>query len=274
MQFQIFIERKGNQKDPLELMMQDVVETLGKKSSSLKIYDIAGKDADHARDIGLEEVPALLFEKVRISGQLNEYFILACVAQLLTADGNDQTGSKLQLEGDDGSLKLKAASAFLTHQTQIRDETKTFLLLIRQSTDDYSVKRLKALADSGTTIFILTDFSQGTMGDKIAEIGTHENILIGHIRRSNIHKTLAITVRKARPFFGAYIRSRLTDDNWTGSWSPLLHDTVSELKNFYVPLFMTSSPVHLDGTIPDNGETNRLVAKVKDNVEILKSLFF
>ena len=94
MQFQIFIERKGNQKDPLELMMKDVVDTLGKKNAGLKIYDIAGKDADHARDIGLEEVPALLFDKVRISGQLNEYFILACVAQLLTTDGNDQTGSK------------------------------------------------------------------------------------------------------------------------------------------------------------------------------------
>ncbi|OLS26219.1 MAG: hypothetical protein HeimC2_15890 [Candidatus Heimdallarchaeota archaeon LC_2] len=274
MQFQIFIERKGNQKDPLELMMQDVVDTLGKKNATLKVYDIAGDDTERAKEIGLEEVPALLFEKVRISGQLNEYFILACVAQLLTKDGNDQTGSKINLDDSEGYQQLMAASAFLTHQTQIRDETKTFLLLIRQSTDDYSVKRLKALADSGTTIFILTDFGEGSNGDKIAEIGTHENILIGHIRRNNIHKTLAITVRKGRPFFGAYLRARIRDDIWTGAWSPLLHDTVSELKNFFVPLFMTSSPVHLDGSIPENGETNRLVAKVKDNVEVLKSLFF
>lgn len=274
MQFQVFIERKGNQRDPLENMMLEVVNSVGKKDATLKVYDIAGKDAEQAKKIGLEEVPALLFEKVRISGQLNEYFILACVAQILTSDGNDQTGAKLKLVDDDGHLRLKAASAFLTHQTQIRDETKTFLLLIRESTEDFSIKRLKALADSGTTIFILTNFKEGENSEKLAEIGTHENILIGHVERTNIHMTLAITVRKGRPFFGAFIRAKDTGELWKGSWSPLLHDTVTELKNFYVPLFMTSSPVHLDGTIPDNGETNRLVAKVKDTVELLKSLFF
>ena len=48
---------------------------------------------------------------------------------------------------------------------------------------------------------------------------------------------------------------------------------IKELKNFFIPLFLTSSPVHLDGEIPEN-ETNRLVAKVKDSVEYLKALFY
>ncbi|MHA2169072.1 MAG: hypothetical protein ACXAB7_04075 [Candidatus Kariarchaeaceae archaeon] len=276
MQFQVFVERKGNQKDPLEIMMKDVVSTVGKKQVSLKIFDIATgeKEREAAKKVGLEEVPALLFEKVRISGQLNEYFILACVAQLLTSDGNDQKSANISLEGLENSIKLKVASAFLAHQTQIRDETKTFLLVIRQSADDFPIKKLKELADSGATIFLLTNFGEGVNSNKLAELGAHENILLGHIHRTNIHKTLAITVRKGRPFFGAYIRGKFVDDTWKGKWSPLLHDTISELKNFYVPLFLTSSPIHLDGSIPDPTETNRLVAKVKDNVEILKALFF
>ncbi len=276
MQFQVFIERKGNQKDPLETMLNDIVATIGKKHVSLKVIDISKgeKNREAAKKLGLEEVPALLFEKVRISGQLNEYFILACIAQLLTSDGNDQKGSEILLNEEDSSIRMKAASAFLAHQTQIRDETKTFLLMIRQSSDDIPVKKIKEFADSGATIFLLTNFTKGTNRNKLAEIGAHENILLGHILRTNIHKTLAITVRKGRPFFGAFLRGKYVDDAWKGKWSPLLHDTISELKNFYVPLFLTSSPVHLDGSIPDPSETNRLVAKVKDNVEILKALFF
>ncbi|MCH8906077.1 MAG: thioredoxin family protein [Candidatus Heimdallarchaeota archaeon] len=274
LKFEIYIQQKGNQKDPLHLMMQDVIKILGKKNASLKIYNVDGDDAEVAKKMGIEEVPALLFEKVRISGQLNEYFILACVAQLLTSDGNDQSGSDIELNATEGTLKMKAASAFLAHQTQIRDETKTFLMLIRQSTDDYSVKYVKDLANSGATVYLLTNFREGANREKIAEIGSHENILLGHIHRNNIHKTLAITVRKGRPFFGAFLRGKFVNEKWSGKWSPLLHDTVSELKNFYIPLFMTSSPVHLDGSIPEPAETNRLVAKVKDNVELIKSLFF
>ncbi|MHA2248830.1 MAG: hypothetical protein ACXAD7_00645 [Candidatus Kariarchaeaceae archaeon] len=276
MQFQVFIERKGNQKEPIEIMMRDVVSTIGKKQVSLKVYDIAGSDKDRetAKKVGLEEVPALLFEKVRISGQLNEYFILACIAQLMTSDGNDQKGSDILLEGAEGSIKIKAASAFLAHQTQIRDETKTFLLMIRESPDDFPIKKIQELADSGATIFLLSNFQEGINNKKLAAVGGHENILLGHILRTNMHKTLAITVRKGRPFFGAYLRGKLINDKWKGKWSPLLHDTVSELRNFYVPLFLTSSPVHLDGSIPEPTETNRLVAKVKDNVEILRALFF
>ena len=86
--------------------------------------------------------------------------------------------------------------------------------------------------------------------------------------------TMSITVRKGRPFFGSYVRAKDKESNWIGKWSPLLHDTVSELKDFYVPLFNTSSPVHLDGTIPEPLEVNRLVAKVKDNIEIIRALFF
>ncbi len=49
MQFEIFIEKKGKQQDPLETMMQDVVKALGKKNASLKVYDVSGKDSEEAK---------------------------------------------------------------------------------------------------------------------------------------------------------------------------------------------------------------------------------
>jgi len=274
MEFQVFVEKRGNTAEPLENMVNNVKKLVGDEID-VSIYDISKeKDRKKAEELGVEEVPSLLFEKVRISGQVNEYFILACVAQLLTDNGNDQSGSDVEIEDDDAHLKLKVASGFLAHQTQIRDEINTYLMLIRSSTDEFNPEAIEAMANSGTTVFLLTNFDEGSKGDELAAIGAHEKILIGHILRTNIHMTMSITVRKGRPFFGSYLRVKGEDGSWQGKWSPLLHDTVSELKDFYVPLFNTSSPVHLDGTLPEPMEVNRLVAKVKDNIDILRALFF
>lgn len=274
MDFQLFVKRKGNTPDPLEEMMENVEALVG-DGISVQVYDVSNdQHKNDAKSKGIEEVPSLLFEKVRISGQVNEYFILACIAQMLTKDGNDQASADIELLDQNGHTKLKIASAFLAHQTQIREETTTYLMMIRRSTDDFSPQKILELADSGTTVFILTNFSEGSKIKDLASIGRHEKILIGHIMRTNIHMTMSITVRKGRPFFGAYLRTKQQNGAWKGKWSPLLHDSVSELKDFFVPLFNTSSPVLLDGSIPEPLEVNRLVAKVKDNIEIIRALFF
>jgi len=166
------------------------------------------------------------------------------------------------------------ASAFLEYQTQIRSTTENFLLLIRGSTDDFNTKQLIKYAQNGTKVFLLTNFENGSQREKLSKLGTEPNILYGHIMRTNINMGIILTVRKGRPFFGSFMRTKQTEDGkWVGKWSPLLHDTVKELKDFYVPLFLTSSPVHLDGMIPE-GETNRLIAKVKDNIEDIKDVFY
>lgn len=272
MEFKLFIDKKTKELEPLEILISEVISSLKKIKITKKIYNINTEEGKaEAEKINLDEIPALLFDKVRISGQLNEYFLLAIIAQLLTKDGNDQTGAKLDEIED---KKIFISSAFLEYQTQVRDSTENFLLLIKGSTNDFNLKQISKYAKSGTKVFILTNFEKGTQREKLAKLGTDPNILFGHIMRTNINMCLVLTVRKGRPFFGSFIRSKqIETDNWRGKWSPLLHDCVKELKDFFIPLFMTASPVHLDGAIPE-GETNRLIAKVKDTVEDVKELFY
>lgn len=246
-------------------------------NQGLKIvkYDISEKKGKkEAIKNNIDEFPTLLLDKVRISGQINEFFVLATIAQLLTNDGDDKNGSDFDLEGNNSETKINLASATLSYLTQIREDTFSYILMIRPSTDDFNPSHIKAIVNDKTKIFLITNFEKGSKGNKIASLGSEENILIGHILRSNIHMTIGITIRKGRPFFGAFIRGKYLDGKWIGKWSPLLRDTIQELKNFYGPLFNTSSPVLLDGSIPEPMEVNRLVAKVKDNMELIKRLFY
>ncbi len=274
LEFKVFIDRKKNRADPFEVLLKQISDALNTDQFSYEIFDINNKEArDIAVQIGLEEVPAVLVNKTKISGQLNEYFLQAIVSQIF-GGGRDQTLSKFVLEGEDATTKLYAASEFIFHKALMREDTKSFLFLIRETPDKFNILELKKAIEKGTTIFLLTNFEKGTNGAVVAELGSHDNVLVGHIMRDNMHMTMSITIRKNRPFFGSFVRAKLQDDVWKGLWSPLLHDTVNELKKFYLPLFSTASPVQLDGTLPDPPETNRVVAKVKDNVEKIKTLFF
>ncbi|RMG32539.1 MAG: hypothetical protein D6732_13270 [Methanobacteriota archaeon] len=274
LEFKVFIDRKKNRADPFEVLLKQISDALNTDQFSYEIFDINNKEArDIAVQIGLEEVPAVLVNKTKISGQLNEYFLQAIVSQIF-GGGRDQTLSKFTLEGDDATTKLYAASEFIFHKALMREDTDSFLFLIRETPDKFNILELKKAIEKGTTIFLLTNFEKGTNGAVVAELGSHDNVLVGHIMRDNMHMTMSITIRKNRPFFGSFVRAKFQDGVWKGLWSPLLHDTVSELKKFYLPLFSTASPVQLDGTLPDPPETNRVVAKVKDNVEKIKTLFF
>ncbi len=274
MLFKLFIDKKDDEPDPLEILMNRVKANVKSNMITLKTYNINDPEgAEEAEKNQLDEVPALLFDKIRISGVVNEYFIQAIIAQLITDKGDDRVGAKIKLSKNDAN-KLYIASAFLMQQTFTRNDTKNFLFMIRGSPNEVNTKELEKFAENNTTVFFLANFEEGGHYKKMAKLGVNENVLNGHIMRKNIHMTLVVTLRKNRPFFGSYIRTKeLPDGTLEGSWSPLLHDTVKEMKSFYVPLFMTSSPIHIDGIIPEN-ETNRLVAKVKDNMDIIKALFF
>ncbi len=274
LEFKVFIDKKKNQSDPFEELLQDISEIVDNSQFSYEIFDINNKEArDIAVQIGLDEVPAVLFNKIKISGQLNEYFLQAIVGQILGA-GSDQKLFKFTLEDEDAETKIRASSEFIFHKAVMREDTKSFLFLIRESPDHFNISKLKQAIERDTTIFLLTNFETGKNRAVVAELGSHPNVLTGHILRKNMHMTMAITIRKNRPFFGSYLRAKVENNVWKGQWSPLLHDTVSELKKFYLPLFSTASPVQLDGSLPEPPETNRVVAKVKDNVEKIKTLFF
>ncbi len=273
MQFKIFIDKKSDPSDPtqLESLLSEIKSSLKSNVVTLKTFDVSEEEGkEEAKKLGLDEIPALLFDKVRISGQINEYFIIAVVAQLITKEGDDRTGADIRV---DDANRVKIASSFLIRQANIREETQNFLMLIREKPSQFNPKEIEQLAASGTTVYLLSNFEGEKANKKITRLGMDNNVLIGHILRSNIHMTLAITMRKSRPFSGSFLRTKTVDGVHVGKWSPLLHDSIKELKNFFIPLFLTSSPVHLDGEIPEN-ETNRLVAKVKDSVEYLKALFY
>jgi hypothetical protein len=274
MELEIFINSQDQSTNSLKNMIDYSNKMLNNKLK-IKIYDISkSKDKKLAEKYGIQELPALMLEKVRISGQINEFFVLASIAQLLTTNGDDKNASEFLLEEKESDMKLNLASSFLSHLTQIREDTFNYLLLIRPSTDDYNPDLIKEIINPQLKIFILTNFENGSKSSEIAALGADENVLMGHILRANIHMTIAITIRKGRPFFGSFIRGKNSDGKWIGKWSPLLRDTVGELKDFFGPLFNTSSPVLLDGTIPVPMEVNRLVAKVKDNMELIKRIFY
>ncbi len=276
LKFRIFIDKNNETHESFEEVFKELKETVNSKDFTYELYDINDeKSRDLALKIDIDEVPALVFNQVKISGQLNEYFLQALISQVLAIESEDQKITSLSLDGEEGTLRLNIASNLLLKQSQLREDTKSFVMLIRETPDKFNIPTLKNLVESGTTIFLLTNFKKGKKNKELAQLGENPNILTGHIMRDNIHMTMSVTIRKNRPFFGSYLRTKLnTDSKWVGTWSPLLHDTVTELKKFYIPLFSTASPVQLDGTINEPRETNRVVAKVKDNIERVKTLFF
>jgi hypothetical protein len=274
LEFKAFVQTKNDEKDPLENLIEEVQREFNKKDLKFEIFDYNDQKAKaEAEKLGVEELPALFFNNIRISGQLNEYFIFAVIAQILTKEGDGQKLAKFELDSN-GDTRVRVVSEFLNYQNQMREDAQSFLFMIRESPDLVNVEKIKKMSENGTTIYLLTNFKEGKSAAKVAKLGELENVLIGHIMRNNMHMTISITIRKNRPFFGSFIRSKSVEEVWKGTWSPLIHDTVDELKKFYIPLFSTASPVMLNGQLPDPPETNRVVAKVKDSIERVKALFF
>jgi len=273
--FKAYVNKKGSNEDPLEKFILDIQSSFSTKDLKVEIMDFNDRSVrEELEEANVENVPSLLINnKVRISGKLNEYFLFAVIGQLLTDDANETKLQKFTVDDEDRTTKLRFASSLLYYHSQMRPDTQSFLLLIRENPDIIDIKKLKKAAENGTTVYILTNFKVGKKGSSVAALGEHENILLGHIERDNMHMTISITIRKNRPFFGSFVRAKYVDDIWKGQWSAILHDTVNELKKFYLPLFQTATPVHLDGSLHDPPETNRVIAKVKDSLEYIKKLF-
>ena len=196
---------------------------------------------------------------------LKAHYPAAFMAAVLSSD-MDNTDKIVVLIAECQDMKLPVCPPNINvsnYQFTVNDENQIV----------YGIGAIKGVGEAAIEDLIKEREANGPF-EKVTKLGVHENILIGHIIRSNIHMSLVITMRKNRPFIGSFLRAKKTSEGtYEGKWSPLLQDTVKELKNFFLPFFMTSSPVHLDGEIP-NQETNRLVAKVKDTVEYIKSIFF
>ena len=61
LEFKVFIDKKKNQSDPFEELLQDISEIVDNSQFSYEIFDINNKEArDIAVQIGLDEVPAVL----------------------------------------------------------------------------------------------------------------------------------------------------------------------------------------------------------------------
>ena len=158
MQFKIFIDKKSDPSDPtqLESLLSEIKSSLKSNVVTLKTFDVSEEEGkEEAKKLGLDEIPALLFDKVRISGQINEYFIIAVVAQLITKEGDDRTGADIRV---DDANRVKIASSFLIRQANIREETQNFLMLIREKPSQFNPKEIEQLAASGTTVYLLSNF--------------------------------------------------------------------------------------------------------------------
>ena len=275
LQFKAYVNVQQSAEDPLVTLLMKVKEAFTDAEFKVHVMDLNNATVKkEARKLKLPlEEPTLLINNTRITGQVNEYFILATVEQLLAKGGNSQTLTEFVLKDRTRFLKVKAISEFLYYQIHMREDTTSFLMLIRENCAEIDVEKIKKTAEKNFQLYILSNFTKGKNVKKVSALGKLNNVYLGHINRENIHMTMCITIRKSRPFFGSFLRVKHTNGYTKGIWSPLLNDSINQLKTFFIPLFQVASPVHLDGKIPYPPETNRVIAKVKENIESLKKFY-
>ncbi|MGB1995855.1 MAG: hypothetical protein ACPHVH_04425, partial [Candidatus Kariarchaeum pelagius] len=114
MDLEIFINSQEQSTSSLKNMM-DYSNKMLNNRLKIKIYDVSkSKDKKIAEKYEIQELPALMLEKVRISGQINEFFVLASIAQLLTQNGDDKNASQavqlISLGSQQADLEEKLAN--------------------------------------------------------------------------------------------------------------------------------------------------------------------
>ncbi len=263
---QLFVEGDGYPKEVLGGILQRAQTRVEKGVFGYEIFDIATEEGKaKAKELKVQDVPTLIFHRIaRISGTLNEDFINAAALSLVSNTSRDKSGT-LDLPAAE-KFKLDVASVFMENQVITKSNSSLFVFLTIPNPDLINPEHIEVLAEN-RKIFILSNFERGSEEQraKLGSLGLHENIVLGHIIREDMMACGNLVARKSRPFSSAFFRAKIGGDQIKGKWTALLSDSSKFIKDFYMMLFMASSPVSHDGTIMSG--SNRQVAKAKDSMD-------
>ncbi len=264
--FEIFIhDEQCEQCKAVLTFMTAVIGTVKSNEVKLVVHKINNDPTRLSKyNIDYNLLPVIVLPSgCKISGPLTHDMMGTLACSIISKSKVPvQSVEKFELNKKEAPLLINLASAVIEYQSvyTFRRE-KSYTFIIKESTKDVPIKRYESLAED-TNLFIMTNF-EANPSPKLYEFGLKPNVYLGHIIRDNITIAANLIVWRNRANHITYFRvKRDSDGNYEGTCSSLLGDGKKMIKNFYKPLFLTSSTVNVDG---NKGESqNRIVANVKE----------
>jgi len=261
---ELFIEGKIDGSDELTNLLISIASKLN--NSELKIHEDTPSDK-----FGDGVLPVLkTFKGELIWGEPGKELINTVISSLLPSDKDEEDQTSSINESNDKVISALEYASELVIQSDIASaDEDTYFFIVRENPEEVNIERLSEILKK-YKIFFLTDF-YNFQGEEVAALGSEPNMFIGHIYRSDMHFSGRIDIKKERPGTSSYIRiKREKDKSVTGKWSQRKNDALNVIDEFYLQLFLSSAPVMLNGTVTE-GQMNRVTAKVRDAVEVLKT---
>jgi len=250
-----------------------VFSSLRRQNIKLHVHEVSkNKETALKKKIPINQLPVILLESgCQIVGALSHDLIGVLVCSLLSKSKVPvQSAERIELGKKEGPTLLELASALIEYQAAYslrRDRSYTFI--VKESTDQVPIARYQKLAQY-TKIMILTNFEKKP-SPKLYELGLNENVYLGHIIRDNITMAANLIIWRERANHITYFRvKRQENGKYVGNCSSLLGDGKKIIRDFYKPLFATSSIINSDGG--KGLEQNRIVASVKEVNQDLENL--
>ncbi|MCE7742116.1 MAG: hypothetical protein GOP50_06625 [Candidatus Heimdallarchaeota archaeon] len=266
MEIEIFIhEENCDHCQPSLKFLTAVISALETEEVKLFIHQVSkNRESAEKKGIPLNQLPAILLPTgCIIAGPLSHDLIGVLVCSLLAKSKVPiQSIDKFELTKKEAPLYIELASAMIEYQaayTLRRD--RSYLFIIKEGTEQTPIERYEQLSKN-TKMMVLTNFDTKPSSE-LYELGLDSNVFLGHIIRDNIILAANLIIWRDRSNHVSFFRvKKVEGDKYEGTCSCLLGDGKQMIKDFFKPLFLTSSTID-EGGIKGSGQ-NRIVANVKD----------
>ncbi|MHA1199520.1 MAG: hypothetical protein ACTSQF_09365, partial [Candidatus Heimdallarchaeaceae archaeon] len=257
MEIEIFIhEENCDHCQPSLKFLTAVISALETEEVKLFIHQVSkNRESAEKKGIPLNQLPAILLPTgCIIAGPLSHDLIGVLVCSMLAKSKVPiQSIDKFELSKKEAPLLMELASAMIEYQaayTLRRD--RSYLFIIKESTDDTPIERYEQLSKN-TKMMVLTNFDTKP-SSKLYELGLDSNVFLGHIIRDNIILAANLIIWRDRSNHVSFFRVRKVEgDKYVGTCSCLLGERKKMIREFFKPLFLTSSTID-DGGIKGTGQ--------------------
>ncbi len=266
MEIEIFIhEENCDHCQPTLKFLTAVISALKTDEVKVIVHQVSkNRESAEKKSIPLNQLPAILLPTgCIIAGPLSHDLIGVLVCSLLSKSKIPlQSIDKFELSKKEAPLLINLASAMIEYQaayTLRRD--RSYLFIIKEETEQIPIERYEQLSKN-TKMMVLTNFDTKPNSD-LYELGLDSNVFLGHIIRDNIILAANLIIWRDRSNHVSFFRVKKDEgDKYIGKCSCLLGDGKKMIREFFKPLFLTSSTIEDDGT-KGSGQ-NRIVANVKE----------
>ncbi len=274
MEIEIFIhEENCDHCQPSLKFLTAVISALKTDEVKVIVHQVSkNRESAEKKGILLNQLPAILLPSgCIIAGPLSHDLIGVLVCSLLSKSKVPiQSIDRFELSKKEAPLLINLASAMIEYQaayTLRRD--RSYLFVIKENTDQIPIERYEQLSKN-TKMMVLTNFDKKP-NSELYELGLDSNVFLGHIIRDNIILAANLIIWRDRSNHVSYFRVRKVEgEKYVGTCSCLLGDGKQMIREFFKPLFLTSSTIDAGG-VKGTGQ-NRIVANVKDVSNDLEQL--